>query len=403
MRKRIGKAVLAAALAGALIAAQPAAAMASSYVFSVGGESDELFAVSAPQADLVALDDLNISVMVPRSENGTGYTEIEEDSDGFVYIRTMEAGSLPYVIVGQYDYSGDASSFANMFSTYMSRNYRDLDIDELNEGYKVNGVSFVRVVYRYGIQGYAALDTRLFVSMMNRIYMFGSKEVPQLNYSCPEGFLDAIAVSAAGRAGGYSDYTLHVDASHSLTGQTLQAAGVVDGAGETAVGSSVGGTVAGIEEEEDEEVTTIDFTESLVSYKGTWVAFADGFKIYLPSDWNEFTLTDTQRQQGTLYMAGDTSGAANAPYIRVAYAASTGIADIEGLSAQLEAAGYTVNSIYSFSGIEGVLYTGESENVTGVMFFRPGDTNYIFAISGAPSDENAELIAEILISLMPNA
>ena len=94
MRKRIGKAVLAAALAGALIAAQPAAAMASSYVFSVGGESDELFAVSAPQADLVALDDLNISVMVPRSENGTGYTEIEEDSDGFVLNGVKQMGAV---------------------------------------------------------------------------------------------------------------------------------------------------------------------------------------------------------------------------------------------------------------------------------------------------------------------
>ena len=73
--------------------------------------------------DVVALDDIGISI------TASDYISIIQ-SEGFVYVYTMEDGSMPYVIIGKYDAVDD--NFADAFTVYMSSVYSDLDVNELH-------------------------------------------------------------------------------------------------------------------------------------------------------------------------------------------------------------------------------------------------------------------------------
>ena len=66
----------------------------------IGDIGTEIDKISVPETmevegDVIALDDLGISVIA------SDYVALGE-SDGFVYIYTMENDSIPYVIVGKY-------------------------------------------------------------------------------------------------------------------------------------------------------------------------------------------------------------------------------------------------------------------------------------------------------------
>ena len=341
-------------------------------------------AVSAQgTAEVIALDDLNVSVELP------GYAGIEEDAeDGMVYIYTKEAGSIPYVLVGQYKYSGTVSQFGDLFTSYMQDNYGDLDVDELQEGVELGGKSLERIVYRYSVSGYEAKDTRYFCSLLGRIYMVGAKEIPEIAYEVGSGFLEGAAASLAPLAGGYGDYEKHVDSEHSLEGTPYTAPAPTAAA--TPAPSSSGKT------------PDIQFTESMADYEGTWVPFADGFKIYLPSDWDEFSVSNAMSQQGILYLAGEESQSADAPNIKVAYSEAGGVKTPDELAAALKQAGYSVDRVYNINGFDCVLYGSAEQNISGLMFFHPLTTDYVFAVVGAPADQNAALLAKILISLSPN-
>ena len=41
-----------------------------------------------------------------------------------------------------------------------------------------------------------------------------------------------------------------------------------------------------------------------VLFEGTWVQFEGGFEIYRPADWVEYEVTEEEREQGILYIAG---------------------------------------------------------------------------------------------------
>ncbi len=420
MKKKVWKSALAAAAAAVMFLGSagsvyagvstkqdPSSMTLEDLFMSLLGGDDELEYESleefVPEGDVVALDDLNISVTVPEYEG-------IEQSDENVYIYTMSEGSIPYVIIGEYDFDGDLEDFSDAFTNYMARNYRDLDVDTVQEGLSLGGKDFTKVVYNYGISGYNCSDTRLFTELMGKIYMFGAKEVPEIGYTIPSGFLDSVAASAAGLAGGYSDYARHVDSTHSLGSSLMQAAtmdenGAVpdtessDAENLVGAGAVVGG-IASLHNKEEEKVEEeeVKFTEDMADYDGAWIMFEDGFKIYLPSDWTQFDITDQLAEQGVLYLAGDASGS---PYVKVAYLENGDIDSIETLKESLEEAGFSVDKVYNFNGIRGIVYGSTEQQISGVMFFHPDTTDYLFSVVGYPADKETNLVASVICSLSP--
>ena len=389
-----------AALFGAMIlAAVPCMAQEGglSLFDGLGQESNNIMTpqgMLASGGDTIALDELGISVVVDD------YASIRED-DGFVYIYTMYDESMPYVIVGYYDMVAD--DFADAFTDYMREGYPDLRVTQEASPLTIAGKDFTKIGYEYTASGYTIQDTRLFTEMGGKTYMFGAKEVPALAYLVGDGFLEQVAGSAARLVGGAIDYRGHVENGTSVEGsgpsvadlgglgnepssQVETEGGTVEDTGSVAGGASTSGTIT--------------FDESVAKYEGVWVEFEDGFKLYLPSDWNTYVISDEQRQAGVLYQAGDTSGATQTPaQIAVNYGESGGLTSIEEIAQNLSMVGYTVEDLITINGIDCVAYSYDAQDLTGVMFFCPNNPNYMFAVVGYNYSQNVDTIACILCSL----
>ena len=356
------------------------------------------------QKDVVALDDLGISVAV------SGYKSIAQE-DGFVYIYTLYSDSMPYVILGRYE--GESEDIAGEFTDFLGESYEDLSIVEEAMNVTIDGREFTEIRYTYTACGYTINDTRLFNVWNGNTYMFGAKTVPALNYLMEEGYLEGIAASYAPLAGGYDDYEKHVDSEQSVTGEEQEligdlgggagdVAGDTGGEGQIGAGGGVGSVSDIGQTGSDTGKGRIVFDESNAVFAGTWLEFEDGFRLYLPSQWQEFTVTDEQRQQGLLYVAGDGSGSENAPYLSVCWTSSDGYTTLEEIAAELTSGGYSVDDLVTINDIDCVAYTSVADNVSGVMFFHPFSSDYVFAVVGAPYTQNVDVIASILCSLSRN-
>ena len=388
----------------------------------IGKESNQITTPQALYSDngnLIALDDIGISVIAD------GYTTIRQ-SDGFVYIYTQDDGSIPYVIIGRYDIASD--DFANAFTAYMAGSYSDLRVTQDSSALSIAGKIYTKIVYEYAVGGYTVQDTRLFSASGNFTYMFGAKEVPALAYYVGDGYLEQVAGSYAMLAGGDSDYENHVDSTRSVEGNGPSVADLggfgtdvtLGGTGNDSysggastddsgtdegsiVGTTVGdaGSVAG--SEASSVLGSITFDESVADYNGVWVPFDDGFKLYLPAEWNTYIVSEEQQANGCLYQAGDASGTnANAPYIAVNYGATEGLATLDEISDALAQAGYTIDGKISVNGLECVSYTMPSNDLAGLIFFYPYSKDYMFAVVAYNYSYNDDTQAAILCSLSPN-
>lgn len=335
----------------------------------IGDIGTEIDKITVPgtmevEGDVIALDDLGISVIA------SDYVALGE-SDGFVYIYTMENDSIPYVIVGKY--SGELEDPTGEFTDYMRGVYADLQVAEEAGTITLGSRNYSRIVYNYTVSGYTAVDTRLFCVWNGNTYMFGTKEVPELSYNVSDGILESVAGSFASLAGGTDDYQIHVD-STGTTGTT---------------GTSTDTPSEG----------SIVFDESVASYQGTWVYFEDGFRLYLPSDWSEYEIPAEQQQQGTLYVAGEDPLTDTSPMIVVAWGENSEQETIEEIAGDITSDGYQVDDIVTINGIECVAYQDLSENGSGVAFLCPGRSEYFIVVHAISYSQNVDLINTILCSL----
>lgn len=361
------------------------------------------------QGDVIALDELGISVTV------SDYLSIVQE-DGFVYIYTMETDSIPYVIVGGYE--GQMDDFAGAFTEYMKGEYSDLSVVSPAETVTIQGRDFSKIVYSYTISGYAAQDTRLFYGENNATYMFGTKEIPSINYYVPEGILESTAGSFAYLSSD-GTYDKHVDSTRSVTGtaqdtineieyatdevlnQTTETSDSSD-AGTIGTAETSSGGVGSVGEDTGSPVSdTITFDPASAPYTGTWLTFEDGFQLYLPSEWVYYEITQEQQQQGVLYLAGDAAGGENAPYISVVWASNQTAQSVEDLAEELTQGGFQVDDLLSVNGIECVAYRTAENDCSALMFFHPSYNEYVFCITGKPYEQNVDLISSILSSLSP--
>lgn len=357
---------------------------------------------------LVALDNINISVVVPY------YVAAEED-DGFVYFYTDINESMPYVIIGSYDLGFDG--FVDEFTDYMSGEYDDLDVDSLEEGIDINGSKFDKVVYRYSVGDYQVEDTRLFTGDDNRTYMFGAKKVPELGYMIDDDYLEAIAGSYAMLAGGDSDYDYHVDSKRPLT-EAYEGEEGTDTKEEKQLPTGGSGNVnipspntgkASKDETESNDIETgssssIVFSEDKAPYSGTWCPFEDGFQLYLPTTWREFVLDDSQKAGGCLYQAGDANAISDNtkyPYIAVNYidVSPYGYTTMDDIKNDMEMCGYIVDDIVNVNGIDCVSYRHTNPDLSGLMFYGPDNSDYVFAVVAYNFKDFQDIQGTVLTSL----
>ena len=407
MKKRM-KAAACALLAAVLVSGT---VHAESLFSGLGQEIDQLsftpMGVGADQT-VVALDDIGISVSVSQ------YTAIRQE-DGFVYIFTQDDRSMPYVIVGSYGYSSDG--FVNDFTDFMTEKYPDLRITIQPASITLNNIPFTSITYSYMVSGYSVTDTRLFTALNGFTYMFGAKEVLELGYELPVGFLERTAGSYSMLAGGWDDYANHVDADHSLEGGSADTPGLDNTGGDFLPGPTDGNPEPAPGPGNDEGPTSgpvdpnpmpddvsgqINFKESVANYNGVWIPFDDGFKLYMPSDWLSYELSQEQKQAGALFLAYDGSRAGNPPYIEVDFGSSEGCSTLDELAAVLTDAGYIVEDKISFNGIPCISYSNPSDDMTGLMFFHPQTTDYIMVVIAGQLSVDEDTLSCILCSLSPN-
>lgn len=362
------------------------------------------------QEVVVALDDLGFSV------NVTEYVQMRQE-DGFVYLHTMSAGSIPYIIMGTYDTAEDSILFAQDFTEYMAGVYSDLKIIQEPQYMIINDRTYARVTYQYSIGGYVALDTRLFLSWNGHNYMFGSKEIPALDYYVGAGYLEKVAGSFAQLAGGWGDYEKHVDSEHSLdsplklqfpTQKPTNPEPKTDEP-ETETGTEKPSTRVGKragkigkvepETEAEPEIDSIEFDESYADYEGTWVQFEDGFQIYLPSEWVWYYPTEEQEEEGVLYIAGEDSDSDTAPYIMVNWMDSGDTRTIEDLAGLAVQAGFQFDGYAKINDIMAIMISSDDIDMNGVCFFHPETTDYFFGILAGEFAANPEVDSTILCSL----
>lgn len=445
MKKHFYNKTLAAILTAVLMAVPVYAQEGGLSLFDgMGKEKNQITtsqAMMQDTQDLVALDDLGISVVADV------YTAIRQE-DGFVYIYTQNDGSMPYVIIGRYEIVSE--DFADAFTAYMAGSYSDLRVVQDAYPVSIAGKSFTKIVYEYTAGGYTVQDTRLFSAAGNFTYMFGAKEVPSLVYYVGDGYLDRVAGSCDMLAGGESDYEKHVDSTRSVEGSSTSVA-VLGGFGNDVILSGAGsddtedaedaqgaGDVEDAEDTQDTETAPSDepagsggiaigtgvgdtgsvvgsgttskasneiiFDESYAGYDGVWVPFDDGFKLYLPSNWNTYSVPEEMKANGCFYEAGDATAQTNAtaPYIAVNYGETQGITTLDEIAEGLSQAGYTVDETVLVNGMECVSYGMPSQDLEGLIFFYPYSKDYMFAVVCYNYSYNVDLESAILCSLSPN-
>ena len=414
-KRRIHQSLVSALLTAGMLFCSSTSVQAELNFGELGSENNQIAAPAAgitASSEAIALDDLGISI-APGS-----YISIEQ-TDGFVYVYTQESGTIPYVIVGCYNIT--AEDFTDQFTQYMAQEYSDLQVTSQESMITLNDREFSGIVYSYHVGGYVVQDTRLFFAENGNTYMFGAKEIPELSYYVGST-LEETAGSFAHLAGGDSDYTKHVDGTRSVTSDAAASDPIEDiestvsdvlGQGGVGKDQSSGGTVGNIggvsssvedgqtdtENTDSSSMGSITFSQENVSFAGTWVPFEDGFKLYLPNDWDVYELSDEQTQQGVLFAAGDTSGVQNPPRISVVWVYSDGAQSLEELAADLTQGGYQVDDLVSINGIPCISYRVEESDCSAIMFFHPTNKQYLFCVTGAGYAANTDMICHILTSL----
>ena len=414
-KRRIPQILVSALLTAGMLFCSSTSVQAELNFGELGSENNQIAAPAAgitASSEAIALDDLGISI-APGS-----YISIEQ-TDGFVYVYTQKSGTIPYVIVGCYNIT--AEDFTDQFTQYMAQEYSDLQVTSQESMITLNDREFSCIVYSYNVGGYVVQDTRLFFAENGNTYMFGAKEIPELSYYVGST-LEETAGSFAHLAGGDSDYTKHVDGTRSVTSDAAASDPIEDiestvsdvlGQGGVGKDQSSGGTVGNIggvsssvedgqtdtENTDSSSMGSITFSQENVSFAGTWVPFEDGFKLYLPNDWDVYELSDEQTQQGVLFAAGDTSGVQNPPRISVVWVYSDGAQSLEELAADLTQGGYQVDDLVSINGIPCISYRVEESDCSAIMFFHPTNKQYLFCVTGAGYAANTDMICHILTSL----
>lgn len=354
---------------------------------------------AAPSGNLIALDDLGVSV---RASN---YTAVRQDEYDNVYFYAMADGSIPYVMVKQYENTPLTTDFVDDFNDYMASSYSDLKV--AGQGTSTyDDIEYTLVIYNYTVNGYFTYDRRLFKEINGSTYMIASKQTPDLGLVLPEGFEGMVPSSLAPLTGNASDYPFHVDSTHSLESSIDERDTPYDD-------SNSGGNdtlpAGDSKEDQDNVVTTptedhydaiVTFDAATANYTGAWVPFQDGFRLYMPTTWRHFMGTS----DGLLYYAFDPADQDNSflqiNWIEQDPSWDSTVQSIDDMNAIFRELGFVVEDSMLINGIPCATYSAQDGAVSGMMFFHPiYGTSYVFNIFAKDYSKYSDLFNTILCSL----
>ena len=153
----------------------------------------------------------------------------------------------------------------------------------------------------------------------------------------------------------------------------------------------------------------IDFTEGLAPYAGKWVNFQDGFRLYLPQDWERSDVSDAQAQAGLFYR--ETNNGSDSVVgelnmgVAVSYADANGLQTLDELAALYTAGGLSEVDKLDLNGLPVVTFASRGEDYRGVAFFHPIVAGYVMTIYVSPCGVGDRLVNDVgsavLCSLTP--
>ena len=140
------------------------------------------------------LADWDLRVKVPE-----GTTAVLKGSSYYIYAQ--RSGEIPYVMIMAYHYESEEKFIAD-FTASMSRSYPDLVVTQEAVRRDIGDKSGWEIDYGYTVSGYEVADRRIVMMVGERVYMFASKEIAELDRTIGTMLDDVVADCEFLSAGG---------------------------------------------------------------------------------------------------------------------------------------------------------------------------------------------------------
>ena len=131
------------------------------------------------------LADWDLKVKVPE-----GKTAVLKGSQYYIY--GQRTGEIPYVMIMTYRYES-AEKFIADFTASMQKSYADLKVTSEAAEVVVGDKCGWEIDYSYTVSGYTVADRRIVMKVGERVYMFASKEIAELNRTLGTMLDDVVA------------------------------------------------------------------------------------------------------------------------------------------------------------------------------------------------------------------
>ena len=139
--------------------------------------------------DTCVLDDIQLTLRI----RGSYMLSESQDDQYFYWIYTWGEQGIPDMVVGAFNWN-TTEGFFDKYYEYMHGNRPDLTVAEQPSTVTVGDKTLERVVYNYDVQGYTVRDTRyIWLGPNSILYMFGKREIPDIDYTLGNTLEDIIA------------------------------------------------------------------------------------------------------------------------------------------------------------------------------------------------------------------
>lgn len=147
--------------------------------------------LAATGQDSDTLADWGITVQQPDHS-----TAILDGSDGCYYIYPDTPSSIPYVMLYVYDgFENEQTLVDEFLNDLMADKYSDIEILKDLSPVTIGDKDGYEIDYGYTVEGYNLLDRRILIEKNDRIYMFVSKEIEELDMTVGTLLEDTVATS----------------------------------------------------------------------------------------------------------------------------------------------------------------------------------------------------------------
>ena len=128
----------------------------------------------------------------------------------------------------------------------------------------------------------------------------------------------------------------------------------------------------------------VEFGTDFAPYDGIWVPFEDGFKLYLPRDWEPMDITGEQADAGLFYMTVGELPDDSIMAVGVSYIYKEDLEDLDDLVAIVGEWGCEAPTPAVLNGIPALWLEHPGNNYSGVSFFHPTVPGCAFTVYVTP-------------------